>query len=155
MKRNKIFIALVSVVMLMCMLCGCSAKTAIDAETFTKTMEAENYTVTDVTSDTETNGLATSVLIAANDNYQIEFYVLTDNDTGESVFYNNQNLFDDEHPTKTMSSEVSSGNYNYYAFNADGNFHMIARVDNTMLWCEADKAYKEEIVDLVKKLGYK
>ena len=118
-------------------------------------METENFTVTDVTNDTETNGLATSVLIAANDNYQIEFYVLTDNDTGEGVFYNNQNLFDEEHSAKTISSEVSSGNYNYYAFNADGNFHMIVRVDNTMLWCEADKTYKDEIVDLVKKLGYK
>ena len=155
MKNNKIVVALVSIVVLMCALCGCSAKTAIDAETFSKTMETENFTVTDVTNDTETNGLATSVLIAANDNYQIEFYVLTDNDTGEGVFYNNQNLFDEEHSAKTISSEVSSGNYNYYAFNADGNFHMIVRVDNTMLWCEADKTYKDEIVDLVKKLGYK
>ena len=155
MKINKIAIAFVSIVVLMCTLCSCSAKTAIDAETFTKTMEAENFTVTDVTSNTETNGLATSVLVAENENYQIEFYVLTNNDTGESVFYNNRNLFDDEHSVKTMASETSYGNYNYYAFSADGNFHLIARVDHTMIWCEADKAYKEEIVDLVQKLGYK
>ncbi len=155
MKKIKIAIVLISAVMLMCIMCGCSSKTAIDAETFTKTMESESFIITDVTNDTETNGLATSVLIAANENYKIEFYVLTDNDTGEGVFYNNKQLFDDEHSVKTMSSEFTTGNYNYYAFNADGNFHMIARVDNTMLWCEAEKTYKDEIVDLIEKLGYK
>ncbi len=146
---------LITAVMMICSLCGCSSKTAIDAETFTKTLEAESFTVADVTNDTEINGLATSVLFASNENYQIEFYVLTDNDTGEGVFNNNRQLFDDEHSVKTMSSEITSGNYNYYAFNADGDFHMIARVDNTILWCEAEKTYKDEIVDLVKKLGYK
>lgn len=136
-------------------LCGCSSKTAITAADFTQTMETEGFTVMDVTAETETNDLATAVLIAANQNYQIEFYVLTDADTGEGVFYNNRQLFDDDHSVKTLSSEVSSDNANYYAFNADGNFHMISRVDNTMLWCEADQTYREEIVALVEKLGYK
>lgn len=155
MKTNQIAIIFISAVMLMCALCGCSPKTAIDTETFTKTMEAEGFTVTDITNEVETNDVATAVLIAANDNYQIEFYVLTDTDTGEGVFYNNKQLFDDDHSAKMLSSEITSKEHNYYAFNADGNFHMIARVDNTMLWCEAAKEYKDDIVELVKTLGYK
>ena len=155
MRISKFVVILISVVIFICSLCGCSSKTAINTDTFIKTLEAEGFTVTDVTSTTETNGLAKSVIIADNEKYQIEFYVLKDNDTGEGVFYNNKELFEDEHSSKTLSSEFASDNYDYYAFNADGNFHMIARVDNTMLWCEANKTYKKEIVALVEKLGYK
>ncbi len=53
-----------------------------------------------------------------------------------------------------MSNEVTAGNYNYFSFNADGNFHLIARIDNTMVYCETKKEYKDEIIDLVKTLGY-
>ena len=52
-------------------------------------------------------------------------------------------------------TEVRSSNYNYYAFTADGNFHMIARIGNTMLYCESEKENKDDIVEMVKKLGYK
>ncbi len=141
--------------MILCFMTACSSKTPQTVSGFTEVMETADFEVQDVTADTETNGLATTVLIAVGENYQIEFYELTDSETGEGVFYNNKQLFTDEHSVTTMSSEVTSGNYDYYAFNADGNFHMIARVDNTMLWCEAAKEYKDEIVELVKTLGYK
>ena len=155
MKTNRIFAFTLCFLTIICCLTGCSSKTAQTVAGFTEFMEASDFVVQDVTEDTETNGLATTVLIASSGDYQIEFYVLTDNDTGEGVFYNNKQLFDEEHSVKTMSSEITSGNYNYYAFNADDNFHMIARVDNTMLWCEAKKTHKEEILDIVKNLGYK
>ena len=141
--------------MILCFMTACGSKTPQTVSGFTEIMEGAGFEVQDVTADTETNDLATTVLIAVGENYQIEFYELVDSDTGEGVFYNNKQLFEDEHSVTTMSSEVTSGNYNYYAFNADGNFHMIARVDNTMLWCEAAKEYKDEIVEFVKTLGYK
>ena len=113
--------------MILCFMTACGSKTPQTVSGFTEIMEGAGF----------------------------EFYELVDSDTGEGVFYNNKQLFEDEHSVTTMSSEVTSGNYNYYAFNADGNFHMIARVDNTMLWCEAAKEYKDEIVEFVKTLGYK
>ena len=155
MKTNKMVIVLISVVILMCSLVGCSSKTAIDADTFVKTMYAENFTVTDVTNEIEANGLVTSLLVASNENYEIEFYVLTDNNTAASIFHNSKESYDDEYSVRTTSLSVTLGNYSYYAFVADGGFHMIARIDNTMLWCDADKAYKDEIIALVEKLGYK
>lgn len=155
MKLTKALAFVLCLGMILCFMTACSSKTPQTVSGFTEVMEAADFEVQDVTSDTETNGLATAVLVAVGENYQIEFFELTDSETGEGVFYNNKQIFTDEHSVQTMSSEVTSGNYNYYAFNADGNFHMIARIDNTMLYCEAAKEYKDEIVEFVKTLGYK
>ena len=154
---KKTVLILLCVILLVCSLTGCSSKTPVTAELFVETMEASGFTTADVTAETETNGLATAVIVAIADGekYQIEFYQLTDSNTAEAVFRNNKQIFDNEHHTKTLSTELSANNYNYCGFNADGNFHMIARVDSTMLYCEADKAYKDEIVSLVEQLGYK
>lgn len=155
MKLTKAIALVLCFGMLLCVMTACSSKTPQTVSGFTKVLEAAGFEVQDVTADTETNDLATAVLVAVGENFQIEFYELVDSETGEGVFYNNKKLFADEHSVTTMSSEVTSGNYNYYAFNADDNFHMIARVENTMLWCEAAKEYKSEIIELVKTLGYK
>lgn len=157
MKKVKLIAFLMCVMMAACVLTGCAEKTPATEDGFTEIMQDAGFTVTDVTEETETNGLATAVIVAVSEDegYQIEFWKLTDSETGEGVFYNNYNIFNEEHSVKTMSTETMLGNYNYYAFTADGDFHMISRIDDTMLYCEADKEYKEEIVDLVKALGYK
>ena len=144
----------VLVVIMSFVLTGCEDRTPQTVEGFSNFMKGKSFTIQDVTADTETNGLAKSVIVAVGKNYQLEFYELNDSETGEGVFYNNQNIFDEEHNVKTASKEISIDNYNYYAFNADGDFHMIARIDNTMLYCVADKTYKDEIVNIVKELGY-
>lgn len=155
MKRTKLLLLMLCVGVLLCTLTACGSKTPQTVSGFTDVMEAAGFDVQDVTATTNTNGLATAVLVAAGEHYQLEFYKLTDSETGEGVFYNNKQLFTDEHAVQTLSNEVTLGNYNYYAFNADGNFHMIARIEDTMLYCEAAKEYKDEIVELVKALGYK
>ena len=155
MKIGKATASLFCIIIALCSLFGCSSKTAISTQVFTDTMEAENFTVTDVTSDIEQNDVATTVLIATCDNYQIEFWELTDTETGEEMFYRIKNSFNDKQSVRSMLSEVFSDNYNYYAFNADGNFHMVARIDNTIICCEAYKTYRKEIVDLIKNLGDK
>lgn len=50
-----------------------------------------------------------------------------------------------------MITEISLEDYNYYAHNSDGDFHMIALIDNTMLYCVAKEKYKSEIIELIKK----
>ena len=155
MKIIRVPAIIISLAMMICLMTACGSKTPQTDIGFTRVMESAGLEVQNVTTDTETNSLATLVLIAVGENYQIEFYEFSDSETGEAVFYNNKQIFEDEHSFKTMSSETASGNYNYFAFNADGNFHMISRIDNTMLYCEAAKEYKSEIIDLVKTLGYK
>ncbi len=155
MKRLKnslgIFCCLICVVFLS----SCAEKTSQTPQEFTYIMEEAGFTVQDVSEETQSNGLATTVLIAVGEQYQIEYYELTDAETGEGMFYHNKQVFDENYSVKLLSSEVTSGNYNYYAFNSGDDFCLIARIDNTMLWCVSDKAYREDITEIVKKLGYK
>lgn len=155
MKTTRTISIVVCLIMVFCFMTACSSKTPQTVTGFTKIMEAAKFDVQDVTSSTETNGIATTVLVAVGEDYQIEFFELTDSEMGENVFYYNKQLFLDEHSTTSMSQEFTSDNYNYYHFDADGNFHLIAHIENTMIYCEAEKEYKNEIIEFVKTLGYK
>lgn len=102
MKPTRVISFMLCLVMILCVMTACGSKTPQTVSGFTKVMEDAGFEVQDVTADTETNGLATAVLVAVGDNYQIEFFELIDNETGEGVFYNNKQIFTDEHPVKTM-----------------------------------------------------
>jgi len=152
----KKFISLtLSLLIISLLFSACAPKNPISADSFITQMESEGFTVIDVTSSTETNGNATKVLIAKKGNYQIEFYQLINKEIGEAVFETNKRIFDEEHSFKTLSLSVSISNHNYYAFNADEDFHMISQIDDTMLYCDASVAYRDEIISIVEKLGYK
>ena len=155
MKKTKIIFLAAFICLALLAITSCSKKTPQTTKGFTDIMEEAGFEVLDITEMYSDRGPVSSVIIARNENYQIDFYKLTDNNTAIGVFSNNKQIFDDEHSSKTFSTSVSSGNYDYYAFNAEGYFHMIARVDDTMLFCEAKEEYKDEILELVKKLGYK
>jgi len=154
--KKRIVALLLSFAMIACTLAGCSPRTPTTIEAFTQTMEAEGFTMVDVTATTDTQGLATNVLLAINEDhrYQIELFILADNETGEGMFTYNKSYYDSEYAAKSSVTEIFTNNYNYYAFTAGGQFHVVTRIDNTLLYCDADSAYKDEIVDLIEKLGY-
>lgn len=151
---TKLALAALVCVLLLSALTGCGAKTAQTADGFTQVMKDAGFDVENATAELGTDDV-TSILFAVGKNYQIEYYAFADNETCEDFFSYTMEEFDEEFTTKSFSSKITLNNYKYYAFNADGEFHMIVRVDNTMLCCIADKAYKSEIVELVKTLGYK
>ncbi len=152
---KKASLIIVFVLALATLLSACGGnKTAKTPEEFTSFMEDKNFRVDDVTASTNTDDLANKVLVAYNGNYQIEFYELIDDATGNGVFNNNKDIFEDKHSVKTMSTEITTSNYSYYHFTGEDNFYMISRIKNTMLYCVAHKDFKDEIVDIVKNLGY-
>ena len=155
MKKCVSFSLVLCLVLSLCLLSGCGNKTPQTVDGFSRIMEDAGFQVQDVTASTQTNGLATAVIVALNDDFQIEFWELTDSDVGKSVYHSNKTNLENDHSVKTLASEVSIGNYNYTAFNADGEFHLVARIDNTMLYCTADKEFRSQITELTEALGYK
>ncbi len=154
MKKAISFILLVA--MLTIILSGCGgSRTPLSTDEFTQIMETVGFDVQDVTADTDTNGLGNAVLIAVGENYQIEFYELVDSETGEQLFGYEKAIFDEAESVKVLSTEMNVNNYNYYAFTGGDTFYLIARIDNTLIYCVASNEYKSEIVDHIKALGYK
>ena len=155
MKKLNLILSTLMVLTIVFALAGCSPKTPTTAENFTETMEKADFEVTDVTETTDSNGLATAIIVATKDDLKLEFWELTDSETADDIFYQNKSNFTDSHPVQTMSKSTTYQNYDYYSFLSDGDFHLITRIDNTMLYCEIDESDKDEILELVKELGYR
>lgn len=64
MKLTKALAFVLCLGMVLCFMTACSSKTPQTVSGFTEVMEAADFEVQDVTADTETNGLATAVLVA-------------------------------------------------------------------------------------------
>ncbi len=152
--KTRIIITISAVIMAVVLLCSCSSKMAKTAQEFTDFAENNGFTVSDITEETETNGLVKTMLLANCEDYQLEFSVLNDSDTAESVFYGNMDNLNSEVSVKTFTKQVESSNYNYYEFVSDDMFYVVSRVEDTMLLCVADKEFKDDILEDIKQLGY-
>ena len=154
MKRLHKITVIVMMVMMLVGLTACSKKTAISVEEFNDTLESKGYTIEDATGQLAPDSI-TAISLALSDNYQIEFYEFVDDRTATAVFQENKIIFE-RAADSGASAEITKNlmNYNYYSASTSSTFYMLAKIDNTMLYVEADVAYKDEIVEIVKELGY-
>ena len=156
MKALKIITAVLCVFAMLFGMSACEGKkTPQTVDGFTKVMEESGFDVYDITAETDTDGKANAIIIAAEGGYQIEFWDFTDETVAHDAFHSAEHLFKEEHSVRKTSLSTEGKNNCYFDFVADGNFHMIARIDNTMLYCEASEENKDEIRELAETLGYK
>lgn len=137
------------------LLTGCVGKerTAISAEDFRSKMEEKGYTVVDATNQFEA-GLVEEVVLAYNDNYQLEFYVMPDEDSAKAAFMQNQSTFESAKGSSSSHKTVSLKNYSYYNLTTDGKYFTVSRTDNTFMYTVVEEDYKKEVQDLMKEFGY-
>lgn len=154
MKAVKIISLVLCLCLILCGLTACTPKKPQTAGSFKRIMKQAGFEVQDVTDTANLNGCAKTATFAVCDNYQIEFYETADRETAIKAFEDFTASFEDV-GIKTMSFEMTMKNYNYINFTTEGIFYVIVRVDNTLLFSEAKKEYRTEILNHVKTLGYK
>lgn len=153
MKRTRIAMLLCMAV-LMGLMTACQKKMPQTAAGFTQIMVAAGFEVNDE-SDSNEETIATAAVYAVGENYQIEYYGYEDSDTARRVYTNNRNQLDADHPSKRLSAQVNTNRYNYFAFSTEADFYVIARIENTVVYCAADAEHREEILTHMEVLGYK
>lgn len=135
---------------------GCGKKEAISAEKFRTKMENKGFTVRDVTNQFQSEASVKQGYAASNNKYQIEFYDLESNSSAVSMYNHNLNKFkeevDNSNATKSNTKEMS--NYARYAAIANGKYKVLSRIDNTLIYINADSNYKDEIKEILDDLGY-
>lgn len=153
MKISKIITFIVLVLTCIACLSGCTERKPVTEEEFQNIMGSAGFTITDATNQA-TGDSITAISLAIKDEYQIEFYVFTENKFAASAFIQNKSIF--EGYKSGVSADVSKniGNYAYYSLVSDGECYILARVDNTLLYAVADATYKKEITDFIQTLGY-
>ena len=154
MKKRNIFLGILCFLMIF-MLTGCKDKIALSAEEFKSKVENNGYTAYDVTDQySEYEYIKTGMVALNSSNYQIEFYVLDNESNAKRMFDDNKSKFESSQSGVSSHSEASLKNYSTYTLNSNGKYMHLCRVDNTLLYVDIDETYKDQVKDLVNKLGY-
>ena len=134
---------------------GCGKKKAITSSDFKSKAEAEGYTVVDVVNQFSATGYVKEAYVArSNEGYQIEFYVLTDNDMAKSMFETNKGIIENINGNNKMKTEVNLSNYNKYSITTSSNYGYLCRIDNTLVYVNTSKDYKDKVKSFIKKIKY-
>ena len=152
MKKFKLLVLLIGILFLT----ACANKTAITSDKFISIMEEENFDIVNALEQFSDYDEIKEAYIALEDDgdYQIEFYVL-DNDNNAIKLYNhNKEIFEDSKGSVSSYTNVDLNNINKYTLSTNGKFNIVSRIDNTMIYLSVDYEFKDEVIDILKKLGY-
>jgi len=152
-----IVLVIIATAMLTFTACGKTRK-AITALEFEMKMEERGFAIYDVSAnvaaDAGEEALKTAI-IAMNDSYQIDFYVLHSVEEAKGLFELNKSIFE-EGKTGTATDEVSISekNYNVYGVIDGDNYHYISYTDDTMILFTVASTYADEVKEIITELGY-
>ena len=155
MKRK--VLVLLTLVISLAVLTGCNnKKSAITSTKFTDVMINDGYNVVDVKNQfNEYDQIKEAyVALSENEDYQIEFYVLENDDEAISFYENNKQIFEESKVGVSTYKNFDLNNTNKYILTTDGKYKLLSRIDNTMIYLNVDEKYKENVVNVLKKIGY-
>lgn len=135
---------------------GCAKKEPITSQMFSDTMTQNGYTIVDIKEQYSDIEFITEAYLAVDESesYQIEFYVLTDNDRAENMFEGNKQEYEQNKGSSYTGNSYNVGNHSKYTLTADGMYVLISRIDNTMIFVKSAADYKDAVNDAVDVLGY-
>lgn len=155
---KKIIAAALLAVMLCSLLCltGCSRKTALTVDAFYNLMEENGYEAAYITDQYTEYDQLTGVCVAMQiyGEYQIEFYETDTDDTAKNLYANNQRILEDNTSIAYSRTVVNGVNSNAFKMTSNGQYYVLSRIDNTMIYIEAPEECKGEINGVLKTLGY-
>lgn len=152
-----VIIVLVIIITLLAVFVFAKDKTPLTAEDFKTKMEEKGYAVTE-----ETNQYVSydenikDVYIATSEEgtYEIEFYIINDVDYAKMFYNNNEEYFESTKGNTFSKSNMSLKNYSKYTLSTNAKYKVLSRVENTVIYINADDTYRDEIKSILKEIGY-
>ena len=162
-KKTKTTIIIISIVgvLLIALMIGLFAllgktKNPITAEEFKNIMEQKEYITGDATAQYDEYGYVNKVYIAATKDrsYQIEFYVLEDIEYAKSFYNTNKKIFEEAKVSVSAESNVNLKNSSKYTLSSNGEYKVVSRIDNTVIYVDTEDKNRDIVKDILKELGY-
>lgn len=150
---RRIIFAVIAVVLIMISIKFFPGTKSIDAEAFCKAAEAAGYTTTDTTEKLRQEWRVGSMLTEAasfdNGTVRMDFCVMDTTDSSESL-YNGMTL------PIADGELVDNGGIIHEIYSAENQTNYVAkiRIRNTIIYVSALTEYKDDIVELLKSIGY-
>lgn len=131
-------------------------KESMSAEQFKNFMEEKEYVIYDATSQYNEYEYIEKVYIATtiDNEYKIEYYVLSDNESAKYFYSINKNIFENSKSTSVVETNNTISNYSKYTLNSNDKYMVISRINNTAIYVNANEEYKNVIKDLLKEINY-
>lgn len=131
-------------------------KEPITASEFKAIMEGKDFKLIDGLAQFAEYDYIKEVYLALNqdDNYQLEFYELSDVENAMSFFNVNKEIFESKKSGTSSETTLNGKNYSKYVLSSDGEYMLLSRIDNTVIYVYEDLDLKDTINDLLDELGY-
>ena len=132
-------------------------KTPITGEEFTSTMKDNGLEIYDATSQLQKEYFE-SGFIAYNDDLQVEYYSLVDDNYAKQFYTSIVSSLRDESKDSifelSTNKTVAFGNYATFTQTNDGKYYYISRIDNTIVCVGVNEEFKTNIDELMNKIKY-
>ena len=154
-KMNKKYILMSLVLFLtIIVLGGCFTKKSITSSEFKNIMEKNGYTISENQEEHDFDGVDESFLAVKTDKYQIEFYTFNQEILAEGFFEEKVNEFVSLEDGNNIKTSQQGSNYKTYSITTEDVYAYISRIDDTLLYVNVDKEYKDEVQTSIKELNY-
>jgi len=156
-KRKVLSVGLLACVFAFVSLCSCArGEIKVSPSGFEGPLEKAGYTVTDITTQVETDGLAITVLDVEDAVDMFRYFETPNDEMGKKLFDLFYEELCTEHPERTVVEEISDEEkqYDYYAFETKERVYVISRIRNTLIRGEAVPEDYEELFDLFDIMKY-
>lgn len=131
-------------------------KDPITVEEFKSTMQDKGYTIIDAKKQFENYDYIKSAYIAMSSNgeYQIEFYKMSDEKNATNFYEHNKSKFESSASSPESTSYINMNKYSKCTILANGDYMVVSRIKDTVIYLNVDARYKNQIKDLLKEIGY-
>ena len=117
-------------------------------------MTNEGFVVVNVKDQFAQYNYIEDAYVATNNNYQIEFYELEEDNYAVDFYETNKKVFEETKSTTSIYINEDLPESNKYTLTTDKEYKVISRIEDTVVYLNIDKKYKDEANNILKKLGY-
>lgn len=70
------------------------------------------------------------------------------------MYNTNKTTFESQNSNVSASTTVGINNYSTYSLTTNKKYKYLSRIDNTLVYVDVDKSYKDIVQDIMKEIGY-
>lgn len=136
-------------------------KKSINAETFKDIIEKEKFYINvpeDIYTDEvmHKSGLKQGYITRniEDEEYRINFFEFEDENSEQYIYYDTINTTRKESNWNIKETTERSMKHTKYTAETNGNYIVVSRIDNTFIFATIDINKKQDLIELLNKIGY-
>lgn len=151
-----VLILLISIIVSIVLLITTKGKKAISTQQFKDTFDENEYNLVDVIDQFSSYQYVKEACIAVSKDasYQIEFYVLENDNYAIDFFNRNKSIFESKKGSLSTETSADIKNCSRYTLNSNDRFMFLSRIDNTVVYIDVYNNYINNVNSIIEKLNY-